>query len=427
MHRIKIRPGAITAFALSAPLFNPLSLLYGLTLSRPYVIVGFAFGSLLVVTVIGLLWDRLAQEPPNDKPIERFQFVGLKRLQASLAYACRELWGPTGRLALIAVAGVGLLGMALPHGSLQTSAEQDDPWAPLRMALLSVPVYATPMQTISQLGMMFAHGNSPGAAFCLLLLGTGINLGTLWWLKENYGIKQTSIWFGSLLLVVVGCAYAIDKPLIPPGVEPAGHTHAFDVYSNPFGGKVTLLGVRQVLEDSVGWAERASLLVMCLVAALGLVVREPAPTSANQPQPARSGKGLDRDVPPSVVGLTGLVGLIAASIVGCYAYYPSAEETLEEMRLARTETLSSAASGRVEDALRWLEVWEQWSRRLEVGTFLRKFEVRPYQQMQAYILRKKLELLEHELEHEELDKAEITQLILELTKTSQRLSYAFQT
>ncbi|MCA9157901.1 MAG: permease, partial [Planctomycetales bacterium] len=40
MRRMGIRPGAITAFALSAPLFNPLSLLYGLTLSRPYVIVG---------------------------------------------------------------------------------------------------------------------------------------------------------------------------------------------------------------------------------------------------------------------------------------------------------------------------------------------------------------------------------------------------
>lgn len=61
MRRLGIRPGAITAFAISAPLFNPLSLLYGLTLSRPYVIVGFAIGSLLVVTVLGLIWDRSAR------------------------------------------------------------------------------------------------------------------------------------------------------------------------------------------------------------------------------------------------------------------------------------------------------------------------------------------------------------------------------
>ncbi|RPH83028.1 MAG: permease, partial [Planctomycetaceae bacterium] len=39
LHRARVRPGAMTAFALSAPLFNPLSLLYGLTLSRPIVII----------------------------------------------------------------------------------------------------------------------------------------------------------------------------------------------------------------------------------------------------------------------------------------------------------------------------------------------------------------------------------------------------
>ncbi len=140
----------------------------------------------------------------------------------------------------------------------------------------------------------------------------------------------------------------------------------------------------------------------------------------------RSGTGLDRDVPPSVVGLTGLLGLLAFSIVGCYAYYPSPTETLEEMRLARTETLSSSASGNTEDALRWLETWEQWSRRLEVGTYIRKLELRPYQKMQAYLLRKKLELLEHELEHEELDREEISELIRDLSENSQRLTRAFQ-
>ncbi len=96
------------------------------------------------------------------------------------------------------------------------------------------------------------------------------------------------------------------------------------------------------------------------------------------------------------------------------------------MRLARTETLMAATSGDVEEALRWLEVWELWSRRLEVGTYLRKFELRPYQQMQAYLLRKKLELLEHELEHDELEKDEISKLVQELSQTSQRLSRAFQ-
>ena len=80
---------------------------------------------------------------------------------------------------------------------------------------------------------------------------------------------------------------------------------------------------------------------------------------------------------------------------------------------------------------------------LEVGYFLRYFEIRPYQRMQGHLLRKKLELLEHlvedilaadessesqlgatsegnlTFEHERLD-----QLRQEITLTSRRLSVA---
>ncbi|MCC6511514.1 MAG: permease [Pirellulaceae bacterium] len=441
MVRVRARAGAITAFALSAPLFNPLSLLYGLTLSRPYVIVGFAFGSLIVVTLIGLIWDRFGKETIDPVQPQAPGYVGISRLWACFRFMCRELIGPTGQLTLIAVLGVGLLGAILPHGALQTSAEQDDPLAPLRMTLVAVPVYATPMQTISQLGMMFAHGNSPGAAFCLLLLGTGMNVATLWWLKQTYGLRATAIWFASLLVIVVGCAYAIDKPLIPPGVEPAGHTHAFDVYSNPFAASVGWETVQRVLADAIGLPERISLAAVVLLAIIGLMVTHPAvEPQANQTTATQAGEqasagslasdqpraGFDRDVPPVVVGITGLVGLVAFSIVACYAYYPSPAETLEEIKFARTNTLVAANSGNVEEALRWLEVWELWSRRLEVGTAIRHFELRPYQQMQAYLLRKKLELLEHELEHEELEKEEIRALVQELNQTSNRLSTAFR-
>ena len=233
MRRMGIRPGAITAFALSAPLFNPLSLLYGLTLSRPYVIVGFAFGSLLVVTVLGLIWDRFAA-PLGDATNRVGNPIGLRRLGVSALFMGRELCGASGVLAVVALGGLCLLGGILPHGALQSSVEQLDPLAPTKMSLVAVPIYATPMLTMSQLGMMFAHGNSPGAAFALLLLGTGINLGTLFWIGENFGWRSTLIWFSVLIVVVLCVSYTIDRPLIPPGVEPAGHTHAFDVYTNPF-------------------------------------------------------------------------------------------------------------------------------------------------------------------------------------------------
>jgi len=407
MRRMGIRPGAITAFALSAPLFNPLSLLYGLTLSRPYVIVGFALASLGVVTVLGMVWDRMTVWKPIDTSTEP-EVIGLRRIALTFFYMARELCGPTGGLTLVALSGLFLLGSLLPHGALQSSVEQLDPLAPLKMAVVAIPIYAPPMLTMSQLGMMFAHGNSPGAAFCLLLLGTGVNLATLCWIAFSYGIKPTLIWFTVLFTVVVGFAYVVERPLIPPGVEPAGHTHAFDVYTNPLhsGQSVTAAFVVSKLAESIGLVERIGVGVLVALAIFGLVVRnkmhhwiERLQTEKIKTSKATDQSGWNRPVSPRAVGLICLAGLIAFSVVACYAYYPPPGEVLEEMRIARTEVLSGAVSRDYERALHWIPVLEEWSRKLEVGYALRYFDLRPYQQMQAHLLRKKLELLEHAIEH----------------------------
>ena len=87
---------------------------------------------------------------------------------------------------------------------------------------------------MSQIGSMFQHANSVGAAFVLLTLGAGINLGLIAWVFRNYGVRRGFIWMGILLSVVVAIAYAIENPLFPDEIEPPGHTHAFDIYCRPF-------------------------------------------------------------------------------------------------------------------------------------------------------------------------------------------------
>src|SRR6201993_2193767 len=59
MRRAGVRSGTILAFVMAAPHINPLSLLYGLTLSEPLVIICFAAGSLVIALAAGVLWDRL--------------------------------------------------------------------------------------------------------------------------------------------------------------------------------------------------------------------------------------------------------------------------------------------------------------------------------------------------------------------------------
>ena len=458
MRRAGVKPGAMSAFALSAPLFNPLSLLYGLTLSRPIVIILFAIGSLVVVTVLGAGWDFLAErrgtsrrlvdgknEPAaSDSPLVLpDHLIGMRRLLATFVHFARELTGVSLGLALIALSGLAILAAMLPYGAMQNSVEQGDPWAPLTMLWVAIPVYATPMLAMSQLGMMFQHANSPGAAFTLLILGAGMNVATPLWFGKHFGFKSACVWLVSLLVVVMGISYAINRPLIPPGVEPAGHTHAFDIYANPLSAyhSISLATVKEIGGKNLGISEYVSLGMLGLIALVGIALRMFGINEATLVRTASAGsfasslvteqvvtrRGMDRVVPPSVIGLTMLIGLIATSLVACYAYYPSANECLDEISMARSECLSAANSGQTEAALFWLPVWEDWSRRMEVGTFLRSGEIRPYQRMQGYLIRKKLELLEHELEHDPPEPEEVKAVVKGILVTNSRWVRSFRT
>lgn len=431
MRRSRIKPGAMSAFALSAPLFNPLSLLYGLTLARPYVILFFAFGSLVVVTLVGFFWDRKAgkENASAEEKVKDSKVIGITRLLAVFVQITRDLSGRAGGWALVGLTGLILLAAILPWGTLQSEVNRDDWMAPLKMTAVALPAYATPMLAMSQLGMMFQHANSPGAAFVLLVLGTGVNVATVLWLGKSFGARSVGIWLCTLLLIVVGIAYAINKPLVPPGVEPFGHTHAFDIYTNPVHNldRISWAFVREKLEKDTDIGEQFALATLGVLLLIGVGFRlagidEEKLESWGTGASAQTGRvgSFDRVVGPQVVGATMLCGLVALSVVMCYAFYPSPEESLEEIRVAHAETLSAANSGNVEHAMFWIPIWDEWSRRLEVGAFIRRGELRPYQRMQGYLIRKKLEELEHELAHEPLDKEATKQLVADLLKTNSR-------
>jgi uncharacterized membrane protein YraQ (UPF0718 family) len=428
MRRARIAGGTILAFAMTAPLFNPLSLLYGLTLSEPFVILSFAFCTFLVVTAVGLAWGWLFPGLFHDEPAPAPVAYGAKRMAAILVAAAREVAGPSFGYIFVALLGVVALSIALPHGSLMSTMEHTNPYAPLAMTLVAVPAYTPPLMAMSQIGSMFQHANSVGAAFVLLTLGAGINLGLLAWVFRNYGLARTFAWMGILLAVVITIAYAIENPLFPDEIEPPGHTHAFDIYCRPFVAGATGLPAVVVakLKECLQPVERVGLTVLGALLALGLTLRaldrrwriedwlERAPEARDQPE-----RKLDVAVPAAVLGMVGLVGLVVFSIVGCYMYYPSPRETFEEMTILRAEVLTAASSGNKKHAAHFIPVWDEWTRKLQVGAFLREGTNRPFRRMKTKIFRDRLEFLKHAIEDD--DKDEIREYSAEVQNAYNRM------
>src|SRR5882762_6933693 len=97
LRRAGVPSGTILAFVLAAPHINPLSLLYGLTLSEPLVIICFAAGSLVIALSAGAVWERYFARASDDAPAsaEPLPAPGVKRLAAVVVTAARESANPT--------------------------------------------------------------------------------------------------------------------------------------------------------------------------------------------------------------------------------------------------------------------------------------------------------------------------------------------
>ena len=400
MRRCGVKIGTIIAFGLTAPLFNPLSVLYGLTLSDPIAILSFSLCALLIVSFLGWVWDRFfSKNDVVDVEKEKLPTPGLKRALAVFHQASSYLIGRTAIYMSVAIFFSVVVAVMFPKGYLQNQVERDNLLAPVTVAAIATPIYTTPLLAMSQIGGMFQHGNSIGAAFSLLILGAGVNIGLLAWFGHALGYRRVFLFFVMLSATTIGLAYVVDKPLYPKGVEPAGHSHAFDVYTHPFHSAQTQMS--EVAWHGIVdfWSSNefggTFLLLGLLVAGLifGYLERSRNLWQWYCSENKGSRKIRDVSVPGWVLGSLAVVGLIASSIVGCYLYYPAPDDLFGDLAIVNAECVLAAKNKDWETADKWIRYSDDLSRRLEIGVFLRTGHVEKYQSAKAKIYREKLDIL----------------------------------
>jgi uncharacterized protein len=246
-------------------------------------------------------------------------------------------------------------------------------------------------------------------------------------------VRRAVVWGLLLLPTVIGIAYALERPLYPRNIEAADHTHAFDIFCLPFtvGSGNLPATVWNQLRENLLPHEVAGLVAWGAVLLLGAGLRIVDRWWNIETWLERKGPEADysdrpwheRPIPAPVLGLTALAGLVAFSIVGCFAYYPPPGEVFEELRIVRTEAIHASNLVQQEQALRWIELWQDWTRRLEVGVYLREGKLTETQRAAAARMRDVLEELKHEVEEEERE--EIQQQVRATNLAYQQLRTAF--
>lgn len=265
------------------------------------------------------------------------------------------------------------------------------------------------------------------------------------WFGVTYGFKRTFAFLAILASTTIALAYVIDKPLYPKGVEPAGHTHAFDVYTHPFQKKQSELSTLWKSKTAEFWESNEFggtwFLGAFVILGIGLrayYVFDPVSKSeklgedqhyqnhfdewlyADQPE----GPTRDIIVPTWVLGGTSVAGLVVASVIGCYLYYPSPDELLPDLFNINTEVVLSAKNSEWEAAEKWIPFADDLSRRLEVGVYLREGSVDDFMSAKAKTYREKLDQVKELVDLRESEGIE--ELAMELSETYRRMSSAFR-
>lgn len=407
--------GTVLAFVLTAPLLNPISFLYGLTLGEPKVILGFAAITLGKTAVVAWMWEawfggaadkELAIDRATAADAEAMPTAGLRRVLAVLVTAAKELAGRDIFYYLVGLTGNAVLSSLLPHGALQYALGHHDKFAPLRMLALSIPAYMSPLSGMIRIGTMFEHGNSIAAAFVLLVFGIGMCLGTLLWLVRDFG-RRILPWFALYALIVLGLGYACEPLLWNPAKMEADHTHAFDDLTSPFfrsqaadPAVMKEIVYRRLARQFDPPAEVSLYCLGALLAAgiaLKIADRKGRVERWLVADPTERTHAWDVRLSGTFLGVNAIAGLIAFSVVGAYVYFPDRGFCLDRMHTLAADTRDLVRSGQVDESARSLEQWDLTARQLQVGVFIRSFKVTLTQDKSTDELREGLEAVRDDL------------------------------
>jgi hypothetical protein len=136
----------------------------------------------------------------------------------------------------------------------------------------------------------------------------------------------------------------------------------------------------------------------------------------------------NRALPGSVLGAAAILMIIVISIIGAYAYYPPPETVFKELASVRTEAISMAVQTKPQPLVveHWIGVWDDWTRRLQVGVYLRTGKVTDYQQIKSRILRNKLEDLKHAMQENDKEEIRAAATAADLAYTRMKKAYGYE-
>ena len=383
LRRAGVPSGTVISFVLVAPVLNPVSIIYGLSHIPPIMLLYFAAGTFLVSVSMGVIWNWMVAEKRDTSPeqLETAPRNSRHRLAVVGHTSATALVGPAFLDYGLALLAVGFLGAFLPHGALQTGLTRDNALAPIIMGLVAIPVYVTPTEVMMHFGQIVRDGYSLGAAFALIVLGAGANVGVANWLRRDYGPKSLALFVSLLLGSTLIIGLAADRTIIHGAANATDHTHAFDSFTRLAtvpASHANLQWILSQVQQSMTTDRTWGLGLLALIVVAGITLRllgdrcsvdrllEP-----NQLETHATSSSWNPSLSAFQLFVVGALCLLAAAMVGLYIFYPPADDLIEDMNNIRVSLYEAVKEKDAEETTRRIAQWRSHIRKLSTSVRIR--------------------------------------------------------
>jgi hypothetical protein len=401
LRRAGVPTAKLLAFALAAPMLNPITIVYGLTvLSAPH----FMLVILTTITVsvsAGLIAGKWAvrksgiSESPNLAPATGFRRI--LNVGIGMGQICTGLMIVD---VVIAFAFMGLAATLIPDDYMWRRMANSNPFAAPLMSVVSFPSYVSPAIGMIRLGEMVKLHYSLGGVIALHVFGVGANIAFAMWLVRQYGLRRIISLTIAVAVAVIALGFIAEAAFSPPQSKVV-ETRALAVF-----GRVSILDyslLRIIVASSANELDTvASIVVLCLCVAAGVVIRIAGA------KPLRDGGSIskasaerapfwNRPIPHRWRAAIAVVGAFSLILSLAFVYYPPPEDLLEEMDSVQSSAMTAMLRKENESAIREIDRWDVLASKLPVAAALRRSNVGEGAQEAIGDLRRLLRKVQSEL------------------------------
>ena len=254
------------------------------------------------------------------------------------------------------------------------------------MGVVAIPCYVTPTDVMMHFGHIVQDGYSLGAAFALIILGAGANVGVANWLRRAYGGRAVALFVALLIGSTLVIGLTADRTIADGQATVADHTHAFDPFTrlHQIGpNQANISWVANRVEKEMRIDEKYGLGLLAIVVLAGTVLTllgeriDMSRFLVDKPEQILDGtnKKWDPVLSSNQLLCAGVFGVLAFAVLGLYMFYPTPDEVLDEITGIRVELYSAINEADLEETRRRSAQWKLRVEKLPTSLLIRSGDV----------------------------------------------------